>query len=130
MNSSSWYYNSSSSRSSSWASVDKFYKFLTTNKNTGPYGKSISYMDTSNQVYLYEKGDIIQFDVDDDDTSWKHTTIITGFTDIGNGKSRAKVSGRSAALAKYQQDNYDIEKVKKDRGYTSARVIILKGCRE
>ncbi|GEM_PF-4165281 len=130
MNSSSWYYNSSSSRSSSWASVDKFYEFLTTNKDTGPFGKSVTYMDLNNGLYIFNEGDIIQFDVDDDDTSWKHTTIITGFTDLGNGKLRAKVSGRSAALSKYQQNNYDIEKVKKDRGYTRARVIILKGCRE
>ncbi len=132
MNSDSWYYYgaSSSQRSTSWSDVDKFYNFLVNNKSTGPYGKALAYSDSLDNSLLFDEGDIIQFDIDYDDSDWTHTTILTGFSMTGTNTNEATVSGRSSTRSEDQQDDSRVSVVKQKRGYTRVRAIKILGCRK
>ena len=75
-----WYYNSASSRSPSWTSVESFYDFLVSNRSVGPYGKS----STLEEI---EVGDFIQIGLDGD---YFHTLFVC---DLSSG---VKVSTNSS----------------------------------
>ena len=62
-----WYYVSSGNRSASWCGVEYLYKFLTTNKGTGPFGVLIDIEDAG-------IGDIIQLSFDG--IKFTHSSII------------------------------------------------------
>lgn len=48
-----WYYISPNDRAAAWTSVEYLYKFITTNKGVGPFGKTVPIADV-------QKGDVIQ----------------------------------------------------------------------
>ena len=63
-----WYYLSSSDRTASWTGVEYLYKFLVSNKNSGPFAEEIS-------LEKSLPGDIVQFG--NSDYHFFHTAIIT-----------------------------------------------------
>lgn len=71
-------------RSTSWASVVSFHKFLINNTTKGPRGRSIDYVDITNGEYKYEIGDFVQYY---DGVKWCHTAIIVGFKNKDNGST-------------------------------------------
>ena len=66
-----WYYNSSNDRTASWSGVEFLYKFLTSNKGTGPRARIVRIEDL-------KKGDIIQLKFFDD--RFSHSLIIVDKT--------------------------------------------------
>lgn len=64
-----WYYSSLNDRAPSWTSVDYLFKFLVSNKGTGPYG-------VETDLNSAEIGDIIQLATGD---YFHHSCIITSF---------------------------------------------------
>ena len=67
-----WYYISLNRRSASWAGVEFFYEFFTTNRDVGPFGKE----ETLDNAQI---GDLIQLQNDSGD--FYHTLVITEITD-------------------------------------------------
>lgn len=64
-----WYFNSLTDRAAAWTSVEQLYRFLTTNKGTGPFGEI-------SDLHNSQIGDIIQLS---DGESFYHSCIITGY---------------------------------------------------
>ena len=64
-----WYYFSPSNTSISWANVEPFYNFITTNKDEGPFG-------TKSPIQMCEVGDIIQLKFFGK-TNFSHALIVT-----------------------------------------------------
>lgn len=62
-----WYYKNANNKSPSWTGVEFLYKFLITNKESGPFGEE-------RQPDMIEKGDIIQ--VSFDGKEFVHSTIV------------------------------------------------------
>lgn len=67
-----WYYSSPNNRSAAWSSVHYLYKFLTTNKGVGPYGKEAP-------ITNAEIGDVIQLSFDGN--IFAHSLFIVSITD-------------------------------------------------
>lgn len=63
-----WYYINGNNKSPAWSGVEFLYKFLTTNKLTGPYGNEV------NKAQI-EIGDIAQLSFDGN--GFMHTLVIT-----------------------------------------------------
>lgn len=93
-------------------------------------GKALAYSDSLDNSLLFDEGDIIQFDIDYDDSDWTHTTILTGFSMTGTNTNEATVSGRSSTRSEDQQDDSRVSVVKQKRGYTRVRAIKILGCRK
>ena len=68
-----WYYINGNNKSPSWTSVEFLYKFLITNKGTGPRGKEAS-------INTLKVGDVIQLSFDG--TNYSHSLIV-----VKNGDS-------------------------------------------
>jgi len=62
-----WYYNNANSKSASWTGVEYLYKFLTTNKGIGPYGKEV-------EIEEIRKGDLAQLSFDGE--KFSHSLLI------------------------------------------------------
>lgn len=62
-----WYYINANQKSPSWTGVEFLYKFLTTNKSVGPFGREVSRKDI-------EIGDIAQLSFDG--KKFEHTLMI------------------------------------------------------
>ena len=65
-----WYYISLDQRAPAWTGVEFFYKFITENNGTGPFGKETQEDDC-------EIGDVIQLGRETD--GYYHTLLIVGF---------------------------------------------------
>ena len=66
-----WYYINGNDKSPSWTGVEYLYKFLTTNKSVGPYGKEIGL----EEICL---GDIIQLSFNE--TVFGHSLVVVDKT--------------------------------------------------
>lgn len=62
-----WYYKNGNNKTPSWSGVEFLFKFLTTNKGVGPYGREVS----SSEI---EIGDIAQLSFDGN--TYKHSLVI------------------------------------------------------
>ena len=62
-----WYYINGNNKSASWSGVEYLHKFLTQNKEVGPYGKEVNMQDA-------EVGDVIQLSFDG--KIFGHTLLI------------------------------------------------------
>ncbi|MCL1925047.1 MAG: amidase domain-containing protein [Defluviitaleaceae bacterium] len=70
-----WYYTNQTNRAAAWTSVNYLHKFLTTNKEKGPYGKELHIDKHTNGASKIEKGDIIQLSFDG--VKFSHSLFIT-----------------------------------------------------
>ena len=68
-----WYYFSPSNTSVSWANVEPFYNFITTNTGVGPFGKV-------SPLEMCEIGDIMQLRFNNK-TAFSHALVITQIND-------------------------------------------------
>lgn len=75
-----WYYNSLSSRSSSWSGVNPFHDFITTNTGTGPQADAEGLAYNCPGAYVnWSSGDIIQIQYSSYGyPGFGHSTVITG----------------------------------------------------
>lgn len=64
-----WYYRSSNDRAAAWTGVEFFWKFMTTNRDVGPFGVETN--DTGLDI-----GDVIQLGTSE--TDYYHTLFVTG----------------------------------------------------
>lgn len=80
-----WYYNSVNDRSPSWTGVEFLYKFLTTNKGVGPYGREVA-------QYEIQLGDIIQLSFDN--SSYTHNLVVVNIGDV-NDLSQIRVAAHT-----------------------------------
>jgi hypothetical protein len=62
-----WYYTSANNRAAAWTGVEYLHRFLTSNKNTGPYG-------TEMPLDCVQIGDIIQLSYDG--KTYGHSVIV------------------------------------------------------
>lgn len=91
---SGWYYTNLSNRSYSWSGVPNLYNFLINNNTKGPSGTHQNYFTFHEaSAYPFVDGDIIQFH---NGTIWRHSTIITGFYQVGTNNLGALVTGRTS----------------------------------
>ncbi len=67
-----WYYINLQNRAPAWTGVNELFRFLTTNRGAGPYGKLVGLEDIEN-------GDIIQLNFGTDD-KFDHSPVVT---DVG-----------------------------------------------
>lgn len=63
-----WYYININDRAPAWTSVEYFYRFMTTNEGTGPYGENVSIEDI-------EPGDFVQIRFAGSEV-FNHTPVI------------------------------------------------------
>lgn len=68
-----WYYISLNNRAPAWTGVNEFYRFITTNRGSGPQGRVVG-------LDEIEPGDVIQLQFANS-TAFDHTPVVT---DIGN----------------------------------------------
>ena len=99
-----WYYISLNERSPSWAGVEYFYNFITSNAGVGPFGREA----TSDEV---EIGDVIQ--LAKADGNFYHTLIIVGFDGEEILVSAQSVDAFMRPLSEYE---YDISRFIKIEG--------------
>jgi len=100
-----WYYKSINDRAAAWSGVEFLYRFLTANKNTGPYAAELTLEST-------EAGDIIQLSFDG--KVFSHSLFVVGTnTDI------------LVATHTYDSDNRPLNTYQ----YKMARLIHIEGTR-
>lgn len=64
-----WYYNSPTDRAAAWSGVPYLYKFLTTNRGVGPFGKTVGIQDIQvGDLLFLQNGQQVY-----------HTLVVTGF---------------------------------------------------
>lgn len=107
-----WYYYSSSNRSTSWASANRLYKYLRGNDWIGPQGILET---TYNAMKKLSVGDIVFIDFDDDD-ELDHTTIVSS--------NSYQVNVNGIRVAAHTTDVYD-KPINEYRG--TKRYMRLKG---
>lgn len=100
-----WYYNSPNDRAPAWTSVEYFYKFITTNKEIGPYGKEVT-------ISKILPADFIQLKIG---KNFHHTLIIT------------KIDNNQIYVSAHSNDVYD--KPLSEYFYNSIRFIHIIGAR-
>jgi hypothetical protein len=67
-----WYYLSDTERTASWAGVQFFYNFLTSNRGVGPFGREVGPDEL-------EVGDVIQ--LGRTESGYYHTLLVVGFAE-------------------------------------------------
>ncbi len=95
-----WWFWSTGDRSYSWSGVNEFYNFAMNNQTKGPGGYSMTW----NVNYEdWSTGDILQMH---NGTTWRHSTVITGFTLYEDGRIYPRVTGRASDYD--NNDNIDV----------------------
>ena len=69
-----WYYLNGNDKSPSWTGVEYLYKFLTTNRSVGPYGREVS-------LEEIDLGDIIQLSFNG--TTFGHSLVVVNKDESG-----------------------------------------------
>jgi hypothetical protein len=73
---SGWYYYGLNNRSPSWTGVEFFYRFVTSNRGTGPRGQEVA-------PGGIDLGDVIQLDFSHD-SAYNHCLIVVANPEPGN----------------------------------------------
>lgn len=97
-----WYYNSVNDRSPSWTGVEFLYKFLTTNKGVGPYGREVA-------QYEIQLGDIIQLSFDN--SSYTHNLVVVNIGDV-NDLSQIRVAAHTYDTYNKAVSDYQFRKLR------------------
>lgn len=97
-----WYYNSVNDRSPSWTGVEFLYKFLTTNKGVGPYGREVA-------QYEIQLGDVIQLSFDN--SSYTHNLVVVNIGDV-NDLSQIRVAAHTYDTYNKAVSNYQFRKLR------------------
>ena len=97
-----WYYYSVNSRAPSWTSVDALYRFITSNKTTGPYGYEASVEECS-------PGDFIQLATVED--YFHHSVMIVEKKDVANF-DKILVSCHTDDFRSRPLGTYDIKQIR------------------
>lgn len=105
-----WYYKNGNDKSPAWSGVEYLYKFLTQNKDMGPYGEKVG-------IQFIEKGDIAQLSFDGN--TFAHSLIIIE-TDPNNNLNNTLISTHTQDAYGRSIASYNFRKI---------RFIKIKGVR-
>ena len=93
-----WYYINGNDKSPSWTGVEFLYKFLTTNKSIGPYGKETS-------IEKLELGDIIQLSFNG--ATFGHSLVV-----VNKDESSIYVAAHTFNTYNRELSTYSYEKIR------------------